>query len=574
MHLRPPGRILAIGAVLTVAAVIMMAMDPARAGLWEVIHWDVSSATAVLAVVASLSGTSGLVRQLRIGIAVALSLWFLSNVAWTVMELTGPVVFPSVADLLAVLWVLPGGWVLYVTTHGRTSRAAELAVYLDDALVFVATVAVLLAIFGPTAWFIGGAAGLLVAAYPAVFLGAAATSVVGVLATREPLRLEGGLAFGAGTSLIGIAFVAWIVPAITGAPMDRLVTTLFSVGPLLVAYGALTWRDPAIAPVAHERIAAILGWAIGPVAVLVTAAAAITGVANDGMGLVTYGLTVLAATLLIARFAVHLHDRNQMVVQLDRARAQNEILIDRLRLELKERERTQQRLVDASRMSAVGELAAAIAHEVNNPLTSVLGYADLLVSDLGPGDPRRADLEVIRTESIRVRDRLRSLLEFATPRRAVLVATDLSAVVAVPLDLLRYHLDRQGIRIDLHTEPMAEIRTDPSAVQQILINVVTELAAAMPSGGRICVATGPLGDRAGIVIEPDRDGIEFERIAGWLVTPDDGSPVDGATLAVDDEDSRLQASLDLLRGLGATIRARRGTGGRSQLEIGLPFSDG
>jgi signal transduction histidine kinase len=578
LRLPPSGRILLAGSGLTLVILAVMVLDPERAAFWEILHWDVSSATAVLAVAAGVRGASGLERTLRVGALLALASWFLSNVAWTLAEASGPVTFPSVADGLAVLWLVPAVWIIVATTHGRTSRAAELAVYLDDALAFVATGAVLLTIFGPSAWAIGGVAGLLIVAYPVIFLGAAATSVVGVLATREPIRLQGGLALGAGVGVMGIAYVTWIIPAVTGAPMSRLVGTLFSVGPLLVAYGALSWRATPVVTAARERLASIVGWGIGPTAVVVTAGSAVLDVAHDDLEIVMYSLTVLAATLLVARFAVHLHDRDQMVAQLDQVRAQNEVLIDRLRRQLEERERTHHRLVDASRMAAVGELAAAIAHEVNNPLTSVLGYADLLVADLDPDDPRRTDLEIIRAESVRVRDRLRSLLEFAAPRRAVMVSADIATVVAAPLELLRYHLERRGIRIDLRSEPMAEVRTDPSAIQQILINVVTELAAAMPSGGRIGVATGPIGDRAGIVIEPDRDGVDLQRVTAWLVTSDeagdaaDGSDADAADGA--DAADRLQASLDLLRGLGATICTRRADGGRPQLELSLPFSHG
>lgn len=555
--------VLLVGAALTGLAMAMMVVDPARAWLWEAIHWDIAAASGVLAIILSLRNASGLVRQIGIGSLVALTLWLLTQLTWTVMAVNRTVVFPSISDVFALLWVVPGAWMLVVSIHGRLGRAEEIAVYLDAAMVFVATSATLLTIFGPTAYFIGGPAGLLIALYPAVFIGAAATSMVAVFALRQPLRVEGGVAFAIGTAVMGFAYATWVLPAVTGNATDHLSATLFSVGPLIVAYGAVTWQGINGVSASQERLAVIVGWTVGPAAVVVTTIAA-AGIAPVGdLGRLAFGLTALAAALLIARFALHLHGRTATLGVIGRLLDENRVLVDRLQREAQDRERVHARLVDASRMSAVGELAAAVAHEVNNPLTGVLGYADLLLADTSLSPSVREDLGVVRAEAIRVRDRIRVLLEFATPRRPDSVSSDLGTVVGAPLVLLRYNLERRGIVVEEHYATMDPVLLDPPAIQQVVINVVTEIAAAMPVGGRLTVSTESTSGGASVVLDATGSAIDVDAIRTTQ------SPFD-SDFGSDEEPGAIVSSYGILRGHGATIGLREATADHIRIEIHLP----
>ena len=95
---------------------------------------------------------------------------------------------------------------------------------------------------------------------------------------------------------------------------------------------------------------------------------------------------------------------------------ENNALLARVRHQLAEVRSVQEQLVQASKMSAVGELAAAVAHEENNPLTGILGFAELLMAELPEDDPRHAEAAVIRDEAVRSRSIIRALLEFARTR--------------------------------------------------------------------------------------------------------------------------------------------------------------
>lgn len=561
-----PMAVLGVGAALTGVLVVLQVLDVAgMEQAFEILHWNVAALAATVAAFLAARTATGMVRRVRLASALGLLSWLASNVMFAVLTAFDAVTIPSVADLLAAGFVLPGAWALVTSVRGRLSRADEAAIYLDDALLFSAIAAALVTVAGDQAYVASGLGGLAVIIFPAVFVGAGLAALVTLLADRSPMSDIGGFLTGMGALCIGLAYTAWAVPSALGRPVDSPLDVLFSAGPLLAGLGVITWSERGGSRVPWTIPARMASWAVGPAALIAVLVCALASQPTEGPVRATLDILVaIAVALLVARFALHIVERGQAVSALQIARAENDVLIARLRAELDAHGRSTERLVDASRMAAVGELAAAIAHEVNNPLTSVLGYADLLLSELSADDDRRADLEVIRTEAIRVRDRVRSLLDFAAPRRTILVAADLATVVAAPLELLRYHLGRSGITIVVRSEPMSEVGVDPGAIQQVLVNVITELAAAMPGGGRIDILTRPEGDHAAILIEPERTDIDIERLTAWLVPPNDHAHGEPAAIG-------RNASVGLLRGHDGTIGTRRQGSGRAQIAITVPF---
>lgn len=124
---------------------------------------------------------------------------------------------------------------------------------------------------------------------------------------------------------------------------------------------------------------------------------------------------VVTYLVVIVCVAVLLDERDRLLLEL--RRAQVEMAAERARHELadadhaRETEELQRQLVEASRVRAVGELSAAVAHGVNNPLAGVLGYSELLLADWPDDDPRRSEMETIRNEALRARDIVRSLVQ-------------------------------------------------------------------------------------------------------------------------------------------------------------------
>ncbi|GAB4401001.1 MAG: hypothetical protein OHK0052_24580 [Anaerolineales bacterium] len=166
----------------------------------------------------------------------------------------------------------------------------------------------------------------------------------------------------------------------------------------------------------------------------------------------------------------------------------------RLYQELQERmdaqRQTENQLVRSARLAAVGEMAAGVAHELNNPLTTVAGFVELALDELAPDSPLRADLQLVLREAHRARGVVRRLLDFSRPAENVRIRTDLNELVSDVLTLVQ-HLVRTGgveIRIKLWDD-LPSIKIDPNQIKQVLLNLVHNALQAMPRGGTLTIQT-------------------------------------------------------------------------------------
>ncbi|MEX2273242.1 MAG: response regulator [Vicinamibacterales bacterium] len=155
--------------------------------------------------------------------------------------------------------------------------------------------------------------------------------------------------------------------------------------------------------------------------------------------------------------------------------------------------RMRDELVRAERMSAVGELVAGVAHEINNPLQSILGCAEILSE--GVSDPElRRDVALIRTEAGRAREIVRSLLSFVHRRPTGRVPTDLNEIIGEAVSLRGYHLKQGGVEmVAACGDDLPRAFANPDEIRQLVLNLVLNAEHAVmaaPPPRRITLSSG------------------------------------------------------------------------------------
>jgi signal transduction histidine kinase len=195
-------------------------------------------------------------------------------------------------------------------------------------------------------------------------------------------------------------------------------------------------------------------------------------------------------------------ENDDLLRQLSGAREHLEETNRTLEQRVAERSETLRRqseaLRDAQRLEAVGRLAGGVAHDFNNLLTVLLANLSILLADDRRDEPLRSMLLDMRDAAQRGADLVRQLLVFSRRQRAAPRILDLNQRVSAMHRLLaRLIGENLELMLNLHEEPLL-VRADPSQVEQVVINLVTNARDAMPNGGTVTIDTG-------LVDEPGTD---------------------------------------------------------------------
>ncbi|MBN2800543.1 MAG: hypothetical protein JXX28_15485 [Deltaproteobacteria bacterium] len=210
--------------------------------------------------------------------------------------------------------------------------------------------------------------------------------------------------------------------------------------------------------------------------------------------MVLYLLTAINDALLAARLihSVYLAEFGFFALVL----AMNAILSEDFGRAKRTNRQLEDRLAHTHRLEAIGRLAAGVAHDFNNLLTPIMTYAELIHDAAPPGDPTQQDAKVILDAASQAKGLTGQLLAYGRKQRLQVERLDLGEVVRDALPLLRSALPREvELVLDL-MEGRACVRADKVQIQQVLLNLVTNAADAMPKGGRVVIRTS-LEARAG-----------------------------------------------------------------------------
>jgi two-component system NtrC family sensor kinase len=161
---------------------------------------------------------------------------------------------------------------------------------------------------------------------------------------------------------------------------------------------------------------------------------------------------------------------------------------------------TQEQLVQKEKLASVGQLAAGVAHEINNPLGSVLLYADILRKETPDENmQQQEDLEMIIREATRCKTIVNDLLNFSRQNEVMAQETDLNQLLTEMAEEAGKQDLYQQIDIVTNLDPdLPHIQADPLQLRQVFINLMSNAAEAMPGGGTLTLGTGK-GPSSGLV---------------------------------------------------------------------------
>ncbi len=204
---------------------------------------------------------------------------------------------------------------------------------------------------------------------------------------------------------------------------------------------------------------------------------------------------------------------NQMTGNLEQSRTQLEQTVQTLKS-------TQGQLIQSEKLSAVGEFVAGVAHELNNPLAAVVGFAELL-KDNDVDTKNRRYLDMIHKSAQRCQKIVQSLLSFSRRHQPERKPMSVNSMVEAVLDMLNYQLRTSNIEVVTQlSSSLPVVLADGHQIQQVLLNVINNARQSMENqqtGGRIKIITEILGENVRIIIHDNGPGIPEENLARILI---------------------------------------------------------
>ena len=256
------------------------------------------------------------------------------------------------------------------------------------------------------------------------------------------------------------------------------------------------------------------------------------------------------------------------VTERRRAEAALRASEERLRQQAQELE---QQLIASGRLVSLGEITASMAHEFNNPLGIIMGFAQDLLSEMDPANPQYQGLKIIDEETKRCQKLIQDLLEFARPKGTEFSLTDIHQTLEKTLKLVTNHLYKQRIEVEIRVDKrLPQIHADSQQLEQVLVNLYLNAIDAMPEGGKLTVGAkmeksdGAMAPMLVIAIADTGFGIEENDLTKIFLPFFTAKKTKGLGLG-------LPICERILRNHGGEIAAKSTPGGGTTFSIRLPL---
>jgi two-component system, NtrC family, sensor kinase len=190
-----------------------------------------------------------------------------------------------------------------------------------------------------------------------------------------------------------------------------------------------------------------------------------------------------------------------------------------LKISLTELADTQEQLIQHEKLASIGQLAAGVAHEVNNPLGSIMLFSHLLLQQLDAADPKTKDIRFIIDEANRCQKIVSGLLDFAREGRLTLQSHTIQSIIAKLVAVVEKHSRFESVAIELDVDPtLPELEIDGDQIYQVFLNIAMNAAEAMPEGGRLRISAALARDAVVVRFSDTGHGIAPE-LMGKVFTP-------------------------------------------------------
>ncbi len=244
--------------------------------------------------------------------------------------------------------------------------------------------------------------------------------------------------------------------------------------------------------------------------------------------------------------------------------------------DITEKARMEEQLSQSGKLAAIGEMAAGVAHELNSPMTVIIGNAQMLLRDMKEDDPSYDLLKDIVNCGLRCKKIIQNLLIFSRQEERPMGPTDLNEVVERVLSLIHYQINRNSVDIKINLTPdLPKVKANGHQLDQVLLNLLLNARDALDKkeGEKVIeISTGVVtesesGRSLVLVVKDNGEGIKPDRAAKIF------NPFYTSKEATKGTGLGLSVSLGIAQAHGGTIKVESTPGEGSLFSLILPLND-